>query len=109
VAWLVGKPRTISTDHITGTGFMKCMRFTRFGPARAAAISYESFDEVFRGARIASACRLAEALKIGVDSLALGAAPITTYAVGQIAVPDASLERGSRSADRAPAAHELAL
>ena len=53
----VGRPRTISTSFISGTGFMKCMPITRSGRPDAAASFVIEIDDVF-DARIASSlCR----------------------------------------------------
>lgn len=43
----MGKPRTISTSFISGTGFMKCMPMTRSARPDAAANLVIEIDEVF--------------------------------------------------------------
>jgi hypothetical protein len=47
VASDVGRPRTISTSFMIGTGFMKCMPITRSGRPEAAASLVIEIDEVF--------------------------------------------------------------
>jgi hypothetical protein len=79
VAWLVGRPRTISTSFISGTGFMKCMPITRSGRPLAAAIFVIEIEDVF-DARIASSLQTSPSdLKIwSFSSSFSGAASMTT-------------------------------
>ncbi len=75
----VGKPRTISTSFISGTGFMKCMPITRSGRPDAAASLVIEIDDVFDAKMASSFTQSPSALMMpSLSSSFSGAASITT-------------------------------
>jgi hypothetical protein len=95
VASEVGRPRTISTSFMTGTGFMKCMPITLSGAPRGRGQLGDRDRRGVRGQdRLGPGDRAQALEQLDLQGLALGRGLDHDVAIGQVAVAGAGAQPG---------------